>query len=149
MATEPIYAAHYGPDRATMFFHSSSYTANPIACAAANANLAIWREEPVAERIATLAHRQAKRLAALTAAVPVANPRQLGTITAIDVVGATGYLADCAPRLLGFFREHDLLLRPLGNTVYVMPPYCIGEDDLDAVYAAIAAACTHEAAIAR
>ena len=57
MATEAIYAAHLSTDRARMFFHSSSYTANPIACAAANANLAIWREEPVLERIADLTRR--------------------------------------------------------------------------------------------
>ena len=55
LATAPIFDAHYSSDRAQMFFHSSSYTANPIACAAANANLAIWREEPVLERIAGLA----------------------------------------------------------------------------------------------
>jgi adenosylmethionine-8-amino-7-oxononanoate aminotransferase len=54
--------------------------------------------------------------------------------------GANGYLSDLGPRLLAFFRERDLLLRPLGNTVYVMPPYCIDDDDLDAIYAAIAAA---------
>ena len=45
MATDAIYDAHWSNDRAKMFFHSSSYTANPIACAAANANLAVWREE--------------------------------------------------------------------------------------------------------
>src|SRR5690606_33753079 len=50
MASEAIWEAHYSADRSRTFFHSSSYTANPIACAAANANLAIWREEPVAER---------------------------------------------------------------------------------------------------
>ncbi len=55
MASEPVYEAHLSTDRADMFFHSSSYTANPVACAAANANLAIWREEPVRERIALLA----------------------------------------------------------------------------------------------
>jgi len=67
MASEPIYAAHYAADKARMFFHSSSYTANPVACAAANANLAIWREEPVRERIAALAAGQAQRMAAASA----------------------------------------------------------------------------------
>lgn len=137
MATEPVYAAHYGPERARMFFHSSSYTANPIACAAANANLAIWREEPVLDRIADLSRRQAERLAGLAAHPGVTNPRHLGTITAIEIGRADGYLSDLAPRLLAFFRERDLLLRPLGNTVYVMPPYCISDDDLDEIYQAI------------
>ena len=118
-----------------MFFHSSSYTANPIACAAAVANLEIWREEPVRERIADLGQRQARRLAALTG---VANKRQIGTIAAMEFpVRDGGYLASIGRQLLQHFRERDVLLRPLGNTVYVMPPYCILDDDLDAVYAAI------------
>ncbi len=141
MASEPVYQAHYGPDRATMFFHSSSYTANPIACAAANANLAIWREEPVAERIMSLTRRQAAQLAALATHRRVANARQLGTITAFELDGDEGYLSDRAPRLLARFREAGLLLRPLGSTLYVMPPYCIDDRDLDAIYAALGEAC--------
>jgi len=118
-----------------MFFHSSSYTANPIACAAAAANIAIWEEEPVLARVADLAKRQAARLAALDG---VRNRRALGTIAAVDLgTGAADYLSALGPQLLAFFRKRDLLLRPLGNTVYVMPPYCIDDADLDAIYAAI------------
>jgi adenosylmethionine-8-amino-7-oxononanoate aminotransferase len=138
MATEPIFQAHYGEDRARMFFHSSSYTANPIACAAAAANLAIWRDEPVRERIADLSRRQAERLARLASLPGFAGARALGTIAAIEVEGPPGYLSTLGPRLLGYFRERDLLVRPLGNTVYVMPPYCIDDADLDAVHDAIA-----------
>jgi adenosylmethionine-8-amino-7-oxononanoate aminotransferase len=141
MATEPIYQAHYGTDRARMFFHSSSYTANPIACAAANANLAIWRDEPVRERISDLGRRQRARLEALAEHPRIANARAIGTITAVELRGEEGYLSQIGPRLLAFFGEHDLLLRPLGNTVYVMPPYCIDDADLDRIYAAIAEAC--------
>jgi adenosylmethionine-8-amino-7-oxononanoate aminotransferase len=138
LAREPIYQAHLSPNRAKMFFHSSSYTANPIACAAAVANLAIWRDEPMLERIALLAERQAERLARMAANPAVENPRHLGTITAFEVCAReSGYLSDVGPRLLAFFRERDILLRPLGNTIYVMPPYCIDEADLDAVYDAI------------
>jgi len=137
MASEPIYQAHYGPSRATMFFHSSSYTANPIACAAANANLAIWREEPVAERIAALSAGQAQRLGALQG---VQNKRLCGTIAACDLPGEAGYLAAAAPRLMAVSREAGVLLRPLGNTVYVMPPYCITEAELDLIYSVIAQA---------
>jgi adenosylmethionine---8-amino-7-oxononanoate aminotransferase len=135
IATGPIFEAHRSTDRAKMFFHSSSYTANPIACAAANANLAIWREEPVLERIATLSTRQSERLARMEG---VTGKRQAGTITAMefDALDA-GYLADVGPRLLAHFRARDVLLRPLGNTVYVMPPYCISEADLDTIYDAI------------
>jgi len=68
----------------------------------------------------------------------VENPRQLGTITAFEVrAPASGYLSNIAPQLLAFFRERDILPRPLGNTIYVMPPYCIDEADLDAVYTAL------------
>lgn len=136
MATPAIFEAHRSTDRARMFFHSSSYTANPIACAAANANLAIWRDEPVLARIAALAERQAARLAAVGG---VSGKRQAGTITAMEIDSDdTGYLAATAPALLARFRDRDILLRPLGNTVYVMPPYAIEDRDLDAVYAAIA-----------
>ena len=137
MASEPIYAAHYSTDRAQMFFHSSSYTANPIACAAANANLAIWREEPVGERIATLSKRQSEHLEAIARHPAIQNTRQSGTITAFDVGAADGYLSDLAPRMLAMFREKSVLLRPLGNSIYVMPPYCISEGQLDTVYGII------------
>jgi len=134
MASEPIFEAHWSTDRAKMFFHSSSYTANPIACAAAAANLAIWREEPVLERVARLGAAQAARLATLDG---IRNPRVLGTIAAFEIGAGEGYLSDRAPRLMAAFRERDVLLRPLGDTLYVMPPYCIGDDDLDRVYSAI------------
>lgn len=140
MASEPVFAAHYGTDRARMFFHSSSYTANPIACAAAGANLAIWREEPVRERIAGLAARQSTHLRELAENAAIRKARQCGTIAAFEIAGADSYLDDAAPRLMAMFREHDVLLRPLGNTIYVMPPYCIGEEDLSRVYAVIAEA---------
>lgn len=138
LATPAIFEAHWSRDRSKQFFHSSSYTANPIACAAGNANLAIWRDEPVRERIAALGAMQAERLANLAHDPRVARPRRCGTVAAFEVeTGEQGYLASVAPRLLAFFREHDVLLRPLGNTVYVMPPYCIGAADLDRVYAVI------------
>ena len=136
LASRPIYEAHLSDDRSRMFFHSSSYTANPIACAAALANLAIWREEPVDERIAALGERQQERLDHLPSIAR--NIRRKGTIAAFEFgPDDASYMSDLGPRLLAFFRERDLLLRPLGNTIYVMPPYCIGEADLDRIYEAI------------
>lgn len=138
LATPPLFDAHFSEDRAKQFFHSSSYTANPIACAAANANLAIWREEPVLERIAALAARQATHLADIA---NISNPRRLGTIAAFEIEREDGdYMSALGPRLLAFFRERDILLRPLGNTVYVMPPYCIGEQDLASIWNAVSEA---------
>lgn len=141
MAKAPLFEAHWSTDRAQMFYHSSSYTANPIACAAAAANLAIWREEPVQERIDRLIARQAEGLARLAAVPGITNPRQCGTIIAVDYAGSgEGYLSDLAPKLLRFFRERDVLLRPLGSTVYAMPPYCIEDADLQRVHEVMAEA---------
>ncbi|WP_343528124.1 adenosylmethionine--8-amino-7-oxononanoate transaminase [Sphingomonas sp.] len=138
LATEAIFQAHWSEsDRSRQFFHSSSYTANPIACAAAAANLAIWREEPVQERIDALAGAQARHLAAVGGAAAVCNPRQLGTIAAFELGAGQDYLSDLGPRLLAHFRERDLLVRPLGNTIYVMPPYAITPEQLGTVWTGI------------
>ena len=135
LCNEAIFDAHLSHDRAKTFFHSSSYTANPIACAAALANLGVWAEEPVRDRIVALAANQAARLAALRGDERFVNPRQLGTITAIDLaVGDPGYLAEAGQRFYRFALDRGVLLRPLGNTIYVMPPYCVTGDDLDLVY---------------
>lgn len=137
-ATEAIFDAHLSSDRAKMLFHSSSYTANPIACAAGLANLGIWRDELVQERISTLAARQAERLERLSGHPKILNRRRLGTVTAMELWEPGGsYMSTLGPQLLAFFRERDLLLRPLGNSVYVMPPFCISESDLDSIYCAI------------
>ncbi|MDI4663479.1 adenosylmethionine--8-amino-7-oxononanoate transaminase [Xanthobacter autotrophicus] len=136
-----IFAAHYSTDRARTFFHSSSFTANPIACAAALANLEIWAGEPVAGRIAALGTLQEARLAPFRDDRRFSNVRRLGTIAALDLVADDpGYLAGVGPRLAAFFRAEGLLVRPLGNTLYVMPPYCTTGEDLDRVYGAIATA---------
>ncbi len=140
-AKAPIFESHFSQDRTKTFFHSSSFTANPIACAAAVENIAIWRDEPVQKRIDTIAASHgdfAKRLAQDGRA---ANIRQCGTILAFDVAGSSSaYLSEAGPKLLEFFTEHDLLLRPLGNVVYSMPPYCVDADDLNAIYNGIESA---------
>jgi adenosylmethionine-8-amino-7-oxononanoate aminotransferase len=134
-----IFAAHYSADRRRTFFHSSSYTANPIACAAALANLDVWQREPVAERVAGLAAMQEAQLHRFRDNPRFENMRRAGTIAALDLKASDhGYLADIGPRLQAFFRARDLVLRPLGNTIYVLPPYCVTQADLDAIYGAIA-----------
>ncbi len=138
LASAAIFDAHYSTDRSRLFYHSSSFTANPIACAAGVANLAIWREEPVLERIATLAAREREGMERIAQRPSIANLRQSGSIIAFDIaVEDAGYLSQLGPRLLRSFREQDVLLRPLGNTIYMMPPYCLSEDDLATVFAAI------------
>jgi len=136
-----IFQAHYATDRRRTFFHSSSFTANPIACAAALANLGIWETEPVRERIAALTALQAEHLARFRDDTRFENVRQTGTITAMDLKAPDpGYLSQLAPKLQKSFREARVLLRPLGNTIYVLPPYCMTSNDLKLVYDAIEAA---------
>ena len=139
LCTPQIYAAFYAPDRRRTFFHSSSYTANPLACAAASANLDIWREEPVPARLAFIADQHAKHLRRLSQRPDVQNIRQTGTIAAFDIVSENaGYFSDLGPVLYNYYLERGVLLRPLGNTVYILPPYCVTESDLDEIYHAIA-----------
>jgi adenosylmethionine---8-amino-7-oxononanoate aminotransferase len=139
LCTQEIFDAHYSTDRSRTFFHSSSFTANPIACAAARANLQIWRDEPVLERIAALGQMQDARLARLGNRFE--NVRRLGTIAAMDLkVSDPGYLANVALELARFFQDRGILLRPLGNSIYVMPPYCVTAEELDLVYTALAEA---------
>jgi adenosylmethionine-8-amino-7-oxononanoate aminotransferase len=141
LATAEIFQAHYSTDRSHTFFHSSSFTANPIACAAGRANLEIWRDEPVRERIATLGRLQEERLAPFRDDSRFAEVRRLGTITALDLkVPDPGYLAGIGLKLMAFCQARGVLLRPLGNTIYLMPPYCVTAAELDLVYDVIAEA---------
>ncbi|TCT08170.1 adenosylmethionine--8-amino-7-oxononanoate transaminase [Aquabacter spiritensis] len=138
LAKPDVFAAHVSQDRAHTFFHSSSYTANPIACAAGLANVKVWREEPVEARIAHLCALQAERLARFSDDARFENVRRCGTIAALDLkVPAGGYLAEVGPRLRAFFLERNLLVRPLGNVLYAMPPYCVTAAELDRLYDAI------------
>ncbi|MDI7776642.1 adenosylmethionine--8-amino-7-oxononanoate transaminase [Asticcacaulis sp. EMRT-3] len=138
MASEEIYQAFYSPDRAKTFFHSSSFTGNPLACAAANASLALWDEEPVMARIQTLHRQQAALIPHLAARPDVTNIRHTGTILAFDLrVDDPGYLSGIGPKLYRYFINHGILLRPLGETLYMLPPYCVTKDDLDVIVATL------------
>jgi adenosylmethionine-8-amino-7-oxononanoate aminotransferase len=138
LCTAPVFEAHRSPDRAKAFFHSSSFTANAIACAAARANLQIWADEPVQARVDALCALQAAALAPFSDHRRFGGVRRLGTVTAMELkVADAGYLSDMGPRLMAFFRERGILLRPLGNTIYVLPPYCITAAELQGVYATI------------
>jgi adenosylmethionine-8-amino-7-oxononanoate aminotransferase len=133
-----IFEAHFSTDRSKTFFHSSSYTANPVACAAAVANLEIWQREPVMARINRIAATHTRQLDRFRDDRRFAKIRQIGTIAALDIVTSdAGYLANIGPRLYKDFLARDVLIRPLGNTIYIMPPYCSSDHELDAVYDAI------------
>ncbi|MDQ8051207.1 adenosylmethionine--8-amino-7-oxononanoate transaminase [Luteibacter sp.] len=138
VTTNDVYQAFYAEYAAgKAFLHSHSYTGNPLACRAATATLKIFRDDPVLERNRVLAAHMAKRIAPLGDHPYVAQVRQTGMIAAIELV------ADKASRTpfpaadrrgLRVYRhglENGALLRPLGNIVYFMPPYCITEDEID------------------
>lgn len=133
-----IYDAHYSTDRRKTFFHSSSYTANPIACAAAVANLQVWRDEPVLARLGQMEQMLRNNLARFADDERFTNIRQVGTIAALDLlVPAGGYLAEAGPRMRSLFRQRGLVIRPLGNVLYLMPPYCSTPQDLIRAFDAI------------
>jgi len=138
LTTGKVYEAFLGDYAANnAFLHSHTFSGNPIACAAALASLAIFRDEPVLERNRKLAAHLAHRLEPLRHHPHVANLRQTGWIVAFDLVrekaSGTPY-AGAERRGLGFYRHalsRGVLLRPLGDTVYLLPPYCIDEGDID------------------
>ena len=135
LCTDRVESAFRSENRLHTFYHGHSYTGNALACAAANANLQIFEDEPVFDRIATIARIHGERLAALRTMHQVGDVRQVGTMGALELVTEdAGYLSALRPKLYGFFLDHGVLLRPLGNVVYVLPPYVIEPNELHRVY---------------
>lgn len=130
LCREEIFLSHWSEDRTKTFFHSSSYTANPIACAAALANLELWDAEPVQARIDQVVAIQGQGLKRLAVHPRLSGARQFGTILAAEVGASGSYMSTLGPELLRFFAARNLLIRPLGNTLYLLPPYCSTEAEL-------------------
>ncbi len=137
LATDAIYEAFLSNDRTRTFFHGHSFTANPLACAVALASLDIFREEPVLERVGVIGARLAAGLAGLGGLPCVGETRQIGAVGVVELVSdrssreAGGYLDGIGPRLAAAFLARGLLLRPLGNILYVMPPYVTTPAEVD------------------
>jgi adenosylmethionine-8-amino-7-oxononanoate aminotransferase len=130
-----VAAAFHSENRAHTFYHGHSYTGNALACAAANASLQIFADEPVFDRIATIARITGERLEQFRGMHQVGDTRQIGTIGAIELrADDPGYLSAIRPKLYNFFLERGVLLRPLGNVVYVLPPYVISPQELNRAY---------------
>ncbi|MDR2215362.1 MAG: adenosylmethionine--8-amino-7-oxononanoate transaminase [Nevskiaceae bacterium] len=134
---EAMYAAFYDEyAKQKAFLHSHSYTGNPLACAAANATLAIFRDEPVLKRNQESARLMAEAAAALQDHPHVGEVRQTGMILAIEMVKdrATRAAFDARDRRgLAVYRaalERGVLLRPVGDVVYWMPPYVITPEQI-------------------
>ncbi len=138
LTTNRIYDAFYAEYSAgKAFLHSHSYTGNPIACRAALATLSVLRDEPVLERNRALAAHLAKRIAPLASHPNVGDVRQTGMIAAIELVrdkATREPFAASERRGLRVYRhglERGVVLRPLGNVVYFMPPFCVTPDEID------------------
>ncbi len=138
LCSDDIYKAFYHKDKAKMFFHSSSFMGNPLSCAAANASMDIWENEPVLERVEQIAKSHADAACQLSKRGDITNIRQKGSMLAMDlVVEDAGYLSQIQPKLYDAFLSQNVLLRPLGNSIYILPPYCSTKDDLDKIYNSI------------
>lgn len=138
LANERIYGAFYAEHaQGKAFLHSHSYTGNALACRAALETLGIFRDEPVLERNRQLAARLRERLAGMVDHPNVADVRQTGMIAAIELVrDKTSRLTFAAEERRGLRvylhgLERNMILRPLGNVVYFMPPYCVTNDEID------------------
>lgn len=135
VCTDSIRRIFRSEDRTLTFFHGHSYTGSPLACAAGIASLKIFESEPVFERIATIERIHAERLPGFKRHSAVGDLRSIGTVAVIEIDAEdTGYLSKLGPFLYEFFLEKGVLLRPLGNIVYILPPYAISASELHFVY---------------
>ena len=141
VCTPEIHQAFLGADFDRAFAHGHSFTANPLGCAAGVASLALFAEENTLERVAAIEAIHRRRLAVLAGHPRVHRPRVTGAIAALDLATADpGYGSAVAPRLKQFFIDRGLLIRPLGNVLYLLPPYCIAADELHRAWDAVEAA---------
>lgn len=130
-----IFEAFLSDDHSKTFFHGHSYTANPLACAAALTSLNLLKENTGAFTEMEAQHRQGFA-EHLTGHPYLQNERFCGTIFAAEVRSPehSGYFNELGPLLRQRFMEQGLLLRPLGNTLYLMPPYCIDRQTISLIY---------------
>ncbi|HEY6400884.1 MAG TPA: adenosylmethionine--8-amino-7-oxononanoate transaminase [Blastocatellia bacterium] len=135
--TEAVYDAFLSEDRGKTFFHGHSYTANPLGCAVALASLELFRREGTLERVRALERQLGAQLGPLAACPQVGEVRVIGGVGVVELVAdkqsreAGGYLDRVGPLLADEFLRRGLLLRPLGNVLYFMPPYVISEAEVE------------------
>jgi adenosylmethionine-8-amino-7-oxononanoate aminotransferase len=135
LASEEMYSAFLSEDRARAFLHGHSYTANALACAAALESLRVIDDEGSLARVAALERLFGARLEGMRGRPGVRDARGIGAVAAVEIeTGGGGYLDEVGPRLARRFLERGILLRPLGNVVYFMPPYPIAEDECRRVF---------------
>jgi adenosylmethionine---8-amino-7-oxononanoate aminotransferase len=137
--TEEVIAAFRSSDLMKTFFHGHSFTANPIACAAALASLELLLTQACSYDIYRIAQKHLGFRDRMQHHPGIKEIRCLGVILAveIDTTHETGYFNEARSWLYDYFLSQDLLIRPLGNVIYVLPPYIITDEELDRIYAAI------------
>lgn len=137
--TNDIYSAFLSDDRNKTFFHGHSYTANPVACAAALASFDLLVGEQCQENIRRISMSHQEFIARNMGSECFKDLRSTGTILAMEIQTdeENSYFHSLSSRLYNFFVSQGVILRPLGNTLYVMPPYCISTEELDLIYNAI------------
>ena len=131
--TAKIYDAFLSEDKMKTLFHGHSYTANPIACTAALASMDLFVSEETPANIKRIAEHHSHFMLKLDGHPKVRAVRQTGTIIAIEweTDNATSYLSPLRDRLYNYFLDAGIILRPLGNIIYILPPYCITDDQLN------------------
>jgi adenosylmethionine---8-amino-7-oxononanoate aminotransferase len=139
VCTREIHEAFVSTDRSRTFYHGHSFTGNPIAAAAAVASLHIFEREPVFERIQAISAIHCERLDSIRKHPAVGEARSIGTVAAVELrADDPGYFSTIKPKLYKFFLDAGVLLRPLGNVIYVLPPYTISPHDLHSIHDCIA-----------
>lgn len=136
--TAEIYKGFYSKDRSKTFFHGHSFTANPIACAAAGASLELMNA-PRTWRQIRMINQMHKEFGKKLIGAAKYNFRTLGTIMAFDIPSKAvhGYFNTIRDKAVPYFLARGIVLRPLGNIVYVVPPYCITKRELKYIYEVI------------
>jgi adenosylmethionine---8-amino-7-oxononanoate aminotransferase len=140
MTREEIYQAFYSADVTRGFLHSHSYTGNPLACRAALATLQIFRDDDVLAQNRVRAQRLTHALAPLANHERVRHFRNRGMIWAFDAVDVD---ASFSRRFFASALEHEVLMRPIGPTVYMMPPFILDDDETDLLAARTLAVFEH------
>jgi adenosylmethionine-8-amino-7-oxononanoate aminotransferase len=134
-ATRTIFDAFLSDDRRKTLFHGHSFTANPLACTAALASLDLLLEPECETGIRRVTEGHSNFLTTLRSSPVVKNARSLGTVLAFELTtGRDEYINAVGPAITRDALDAGIYLRPLGNTVYFMPPYCITEKEMDQVY---------------
>lgn len=137
--TQNLFNAFYGNDNSKLFFHGHSYTGNPITCSAALASLELFEQHDIFSNINRIADLHAIFVQRISTHAKINEARSKGTILAIDIRtdATSSYFNNIRLKAYRFFIAKGIVMRPLGNIIYVLPPYCISTDDLKYIYSSI------------